>query len=1776
MTTDPLTVYGELRAAYLRYFDTAFWLRDQRLMSERRDLLDKSGLLFADPLLEPVLPYDATVPLLQVCREVGVSAETAAVVGRALLGSFADADLPVLLRDHQADAVRHSFLNGTADERNVVVTSGTGSGKTESFLLPILLRLVEEARAWPLQPAAQEWWDARDGRWHPIRSHETRRAAIRSLVLYPTNALVEDQVVRLRRALRRITTAQPGRMLWFGRYTGVTLGGGRMPSPKDARVAQVRSELAEMAHDYDALRDAGASEEDLAQFTDPRAHELAVRWDMIEAPPDVLVTNYSMLNAMLMRKLEQPLFSRTADWLHESTEHVLTLVVDELHLYRGTQGSEVAMVVRNLLSRLGLGPHSEQLRCIATSASLTETADGLRYLEEFFGLPRASFVITAGRPRELGSPVRLSRDAVLRGSDLPDQQELSRAVALACWDEEGQRIRATPLPVIASRLLDSQDDGAAMRILLERLAAEDRGPAGVPLRAHMFVRTVRGMWACSNPRCTGVPEASREGRTIGRLFAVPASVCPACGSRVLELLYCFECGDVSLGGFVVDRVADSDGGGLVLGPNAVQVPALDAQPVFRRRHSQYVWYWPGERPIDDDPSWEKGLPDGSKARFGFVRAELDPALGLIKPALGSATGWCLSVAATTPEGEEWAAPALPDRCPRCGQQGWNQDLETFWRGTVRSPIRAHTAGLAQSTQLYLSQLVRSMGQIPAESRTIVFTDSRDDAARTDAGVARNHFRDLVRQLIRQVLDDRPPDPMSVLRKAALDLGALDARERYLVDETTAARPEIWTLIQKERFLPLEPAEELQLVEFAAQPTAQQLPWGELRHELAVRLVRLGVPPGGPGPSMSRTPDGSPWYQAYQPPHPGAWATLPGGQMATAQTAFLSSLNVSLAEAIFDRAGRDVESVGLGWIEPSDCDLPAAPMDEATAQQVLRSCVRLLGAARRYAGAEYARPQPSPPAAVTRYLRRVANHRDIDFNELALWVTQCLAQSPAAAQWLLQLQTAAAPLVLVRGADRMWRCPSCNFRHLHASADVCANRGCRGVGLVEEATRPPVDDYYAWLSHQTPRRLSIAELTGQTKPLDEQRRRQRWFKGVLLPEPAENALTCEFDVLSVTTTMEVGVDIGSLRSTLMANMPPQRFNYQQRVGRAGRTGQAFSYALTVCRDRTHDDYYFNNSQRMTGDIPPQPFLDLRRPRIVRRVVAEELLRRAFLSLPEPPAWTGESIHGTFGVTGDWHLYRTHVASWLSGEDQVSDVVGHLTACTGIDQAGTRELEGWARTQLVPDVDAAVQRWAGMHDELSELLATAGVLPMFGFPTRVRNLYGKRARTREDLDDVVVADRPLDMAVTAFAPGAQVVRDKLLHTAVGFAAYQVKGQLSSPKDPLGPAARVGTCRECQATLLRPTDESCPVCRGVLTTFDLYQPLGFRTSYAPKDYDDESESASQAGLPALALAGPAQRVEEVGALSLETYEQAQVVQVNDNRGRLFPLRALGDGSVVVPDDSLYAPKLWKPPAGSDLAEAAIGEIRTTDALVVNLARADVPTGVIAGTRAILPAGPSAFWSLAEALRRACQVELDIDPQELVMGMQPILSDGTPSFRVFLADALDNGAGYATELGKPEVFTRILDEARAELTRTWESDRHADCTVSCPDCLRSYDNRRLHGALDWRLALDMLDLAAGAPLQDRRWAAKGDAAADAFVDTMGIWLSQERVEGLPVLINAKDRRAVVIGHPLWRREVDNLNERQSLALDILQTDLGIDTVAMSDPFELDRLPLAVLRKLV
>ena len=269
----------------------------------------------------------------------------------------------------------------------------------------------------------------------------------------------------------------------------------------------------------------------------------------------------------------------------------------------------------------------------------------------------------------------------------------------------------------------------------------------------------------------------------------------------------------------------------------------------------------------------------------------------------------------------------------------------------------------------------------------------------------------------------------------------------------------------------------------------------------------------------------------------------------------------------------------------------------------------------------------------------------------------------------------------------------------------------------------------------------------------------------------------------------------------------------------------------------------------------------------------------------------------------------------------------------------------------------------------------------------------------------------MAVSLFAPGAQVVKDGWLHTVAGFVAYDAGYGKPRTKDPLGPEISVGQCDSCGAAEVPPIAETCAVCGAGLRMIPLHQPLGFRTTYVKSDYDDENDASPPAGAPALSVSAPATKEHMVCASELRVYEQARLVQVNDNRGSLFPIAKQHDGSVIVTDKALFPDGGNWPPTSRADGHVAIGAIRVTDVLTVRVVSEHAPGGLVVRYPDDCPAGRAAYWSFSEILRRGAKRLLDIDPQELVSGLQPI-NDG--SMEVFLADALDNGAGYCNELGR------------------------------------------------------------------------------------------------------------------------------------------------------------------
>jgi hypothetical protein len=251
------------------------------------------------------------------------------------------------------------------------------------------------------------------------------------------------------------------------------------------------------------------------------------------------------------------------------------------------------------------------------------------------------------------------------------------------------------------------------------------------------------------------------------------------------------------------------------------------------------------------------------------------------------------------------------------------------------------------------------------------------------------------------------------------------------------------------------------------------------------------------------------------------------------------------------------------------------------------------------------------------------------------------------------------------------------------------------------------------------------------------------------------------------------------AVVLANMPPMRFNYQQRAGRAGRRGQAFAIVLTLCRGRSHDEFYYQYPERITGDPPPVPFLSMSQDEIARRLLAKECLRRAFLyagvqwsESPTPP-----DSHGEFGTTDGWLINnerREIVRNWLENSPEVTQVVNALLV--GVIGVNREEFEDFARQELFQQIENCVNNLAG--EGLAERLAEGGVLPMYGMPSRVRDFYHSVNGRRKQ---VYTIDRDLDLAVTEFAPGSQKTKDKRIYTSIGFTAPVTLGkQFSSRRE------------------------------------------------------------------------------------------------------------------------------------------------------------------------------------------------------------------------------------------------------------------------------------------------------------------------------------------------------------------------------------------------------------
>ena len=467
-------------------------------------------------------------------------------------------------------------------------------------------------------------------------------------------------------------------------------------------------------------------------YANPDGPESWSRWDMQISPPDILITNYSMLNIMLMRDIESPIFAATSEWLRASDDNVVTLVVDELHSYRGTPGTEVAYILRLLAMRLGLAPNSPQLRILATSASLDQSPASREFLSGFFGRNGEAFEIVSDPPAIKATAVSLAAHAsafahfarTVCQAEVPtdpDQalRELDEAVSLdrirmdvalreACRDPKSERVRATKETEVAQRLFGTYADrDTALHGFL--LAGASEGPR-LRIRGHLFYRTLGNLWACSNPAC------GSEG--IGTLSGEAKYACETCGSRVLDLIVCTCCGEAFLGGYR-SRVA----GGVALTPDTPDLESAPEVGALRRTVSEYAVYWPTPNAEIEPQHIEY---QARKTSMYWNRVAYAPESGILAQAANEeATGWVFGANSDT--------GCLPPRCPRRVRCDYARSESSRAR---RHHYGTTEPGFARWRRFWLKGCFREMGD--GQDRRlrkflVLFVDSR--SRRRSAGHA---------------------------------------------------------------------------------------------------------------------------------------------------------------------------------------------------------------------------------------------------------------------------------------------------------------------------------------------------------------------------------------------------------------------------------------------------------------------------------------------------------------------------------------------------------------------------------------------------------------------------------------------------------------------------------------------------------------------------------------------------------------------------------------------------------------------------------------------------------------------------------------------------------------------------------------------------------------------------------------------------------------------------------------------------------------------------------
>lgn len=1644
---NPIQLYHDIFNAYLKYINSGLPFFRDEYNQERNELMKEAGTISQPPIIEIVPKYHEKATLAEFCDNEHISCELNDFVNTGLFTNSTKQKRR--LYDHQYDALKAAFIQ----RKHIVVTTGTGSGKTECFLLPVIADLVKESASW---------------------QEHGRERAMRTMILYPLNALAEDQMIRLRKALNCHNDDKSGSLDWsdahrhgnrfyFGRYTGATPVSGTKEKAKSRLSEERRQHLSDWNAAKDAAMETGNNELLFhVPCMDSDSAEMWDRFSMQDNAPDILITNYSMLNVMLMRENEAKIFSDTKKWLAEDTSHVFHLVIDELHSYRGTAGTEVAYLLRVLLDRLGLEPNSKQVQFLATSASLEENQQSFDFLCEFFGINKEEFadrfVILSNPPQPSVDKPTVAipeKELVAYGSNKNVQDaERSLFEALNCksYLEVTQKYHlldwlkyalSTPKGIIAkdvnkiaqvlavSKLRGLEVVASLIRIICQ---SRDGNNFVAPLRAHFFFRSISGLWACSDTNCPQInSEFAFEGRLLGKLYKRPRNVCD-CGKRVLEVLVCENCGEVFLGGYKITN----DGRTYL----SVEKPISDD---FVR----YCVLWQGEASPNDN--W-------TKVRYDSSTGEYTPDI--------DGNYWLH-------EQQDEEESRFPNKCPQCEVAYVMKGKNSF------TPIRIHSTGLQKVNQILADALIRSMKRENEDNtKVVLFSDSRQAAAKLSAGIELDHFRDVLRWSILHALNGNN-ETIEFLKKAR-ETNPLPREEglrlRALTEDHTYEGVANLIMAEKMGFCTDEDVAKLNA--YFRNTSGMKL--DNIEDDVFKTLLSLGMNPAGPKPSVSVNTMAGLWSDLFDFKEQRIKSDLGDNKLEFSDRIRRSNKIEQLA-SIFSNKNRSFEELRLGYLCPS------MPIADQTMKELACSTIRILGEKKRVKEIPSKYPATASfPRAVRKLVKQVYHYNSkADVDDKLSELRGLLISAGVIDRNVTVLTGEGISFIKAEVGSKYWVCPRCKTIHMQHSNGICIN--CQHALskpsiLTEEDIKNP-KDYYLTLLNSTENvyRLHCEEMTGQTNKADSTKR-QRLFQDIFLK--TENPIVDGIDLLSVTTTMEAGVDIGSLSAVMMGNVPPQRFNYQQRVGRAGRRGNPLSVALTVARGTSHDITNFQEYERMVSDPPKDPYLEVRTKEIAERIIYKEILYRAFSNNTN----ARDSVHGNFGTVDSWESNKHLLQDWLGkNKHEVIRIIDVITTGTEITQIQKEEILSFIYTHLIDKITEIATSNDFTQEYLSERLANAGILPMFGFPTRTRNLYLSRP-TKLPAEDVVTRD--IDMALNSFAPGHEIVKDKKVYKAVGIVDYEYNKNshmVQTKYNALNPYKKpLYRCKTCGYSTINSEDDSttCPVCGSEMEKVKICSPLGFCVDYNMpiEDFNGSYDWYSPNSDIKLDCESSLTACPQVSNMIIRNNiipSQGLVHLVNDNNGDFYKLGKNQQGIYVSRDayDEEYGRSLHLD------YETRYAFVSSKSTGVLTLSIAEIPDKVclspIHSENDNSYAVRAAFLSWGYLVRKAVSNHLDIDSSELTVGFY--ISPITQHAEVFFVEKLENGAGYCNYLSgrrysnvpKVSIIEPLLKGG--EIYEQLTSDDHMHgCTSSCYDCIRDYSNQEVHNLLDWRLGLDLARLAA------------------------------------------------------------------------------------------------------